>query len=333
MIIRLVKKSDVTALNDLSKQVATGMTTVPQSKEAWTKLIASSLEFNQPEKKVGSCLFVLEDTKKNRIAGFTAIHRNVGLERPFFTFKKSTIRKANSITGRITNYEILFLTNDFGHADEIGTLFLSPDYQGYGIGRFLSMSRFLFMALDVDQYSSIIFAEMRGFQNEEGVAPLWEALGKHFFDIPFEQADRFSADEPVQFITDSFPDHPIIVNLLPKDAQEAIGKPHNNTVPAYKLLRSIGFMDMDYVDIFDGGPTLSTPIENIKPLRESKRGIAELGEPERGASFMIAKASAIGFATTVSNVTLKDGKAIISTAAAERLGIREGDDLIVAPLR
>lgn len=310
------------------------MTTVPQDADGWNKLIDSTNDFVSHSKvDQGSCLLVLDDTSKNRIAGFTAIHRNVGLARPFFTFKKSKIRKANSVTGRTTDYDILFLTNDFGEADEIGTLFLDPEYQGFGVGRFLSLSRFLFMAIDPSRYSGIIFAEMRGYQNGDGISPVWEALGKHFFDIPFEDADRYSAGKPVQFITDSFPEHPIIIDLLPEDAQEAIGKPHRDTVPAYKLLKSVGFLDLDYVDIFDGGPTIFTPIENIKPLRDSKRLVARVGQPERGSSYMIAKPDIATFKTTTTNATLSDTEAVISQAAADRLGIKDGENIILAALR
>ncbi|MBL4836281.1 MAG: arginine N-succinyltransferase [Kordiimonadaceae bacterium] len=333
MIIRLAKKADLNALVGLSKKTASGMTTVPQDAEGWDRLICATEQFNSLQKKEGHCLFVLEDTKKGAIAGFTAIHRNVGLTRPFFSFKKSKIQKANSITGRTTSYEILFLTNDFGHADEIGTLFLDPAYQGQGIGRFLSLSRFLFMALETDRYSSVIFAEMRGFQNEKGVSPVWEALGKHFFDIPFEEADRFSAEKPVQFITDSFPDHPIIVDLLPTEAQAAIGKPHDKTIPAYKLLKSIGFIDMNYVDIFDGGPTLYTPIENIRPLRDSQSRLAKIGNPEGDPTHMIAKSDPANFATSISSVSLEDDIAVISEEAAKKLHIRDGEPIILSALR
>ncbi|MEX0298762.1 MAG: arginine N-succinyltransferase [Kordiimonas sp.] len=334
MIIRLAQDGDLPKLLTLSQKVASGMTTVPQDSEGWNKLITSTKKFISHSKvEQGSCLLVLEDTSKNRIAGFTAIHRNVGMSRPFFTFKKSKIRKANSVTGRATDYDILFLTNDFGKADEIGTLFLDPEYQGYGTGRFLSLSRFLFMAIDPTRYSGIIFAEMRGYQNGEGISPVWEALGKHFFDIPFEDADRYSAGKPVQFITDSFPEHPIIVDLLPQAAQDAIGKPHRDTVPAYKLLKSVGFLDLDYVDIFDGGPTIFTPIENIKPLRESKRAIAKIGQPERGTSYMIALPDITNFTAASANISLQDSEATINQTVADKLGIKDGDQIIFAPLR
>ncbi len=334
MIIRLAQDKDMSNLLNLSQKVASGMTTVPQDADGWNKLISSTKEFVRRDKvEHGSCLLVLEDISKKKIAGFTAIHRNVGLSRPFFTFKKSKIRKANSVTGRTTDYDILFLTNDFGEADEIGTLFLDPEYQGYGSGRFLSLSRFLFMAIDPSRYSGIIFAEMRGYQNGQGASPVWEALGKHFFDIPFEDADRYSAGKPVQFITDSFPEHPIIVDLLPQEAQEAIGKPHRDTVPAYKLLKSVGFLDLDYVDIFDGGPTIFTPIENIKPLRESKRAKAMIGQPERGTSCMVAKPDITNFKTTTTNVTFRDNVAVINQSAADKLNISTGDEIIFTALR
>ncbi len=50
------------------------------------------------------------------------------------------------------------------------------------------------------------------------------------------------------------PRHPLYINLLPKTAKQVIGKVHESTLPARKMLKDRGFRYQGYVDIFDGGP-------------------------------------------------------------------------------
>ena len=58
-------------------------------------------------------------------------------------------------------------------------------------------------------------AEMRGWQDENGKSPLWEALGSHFFNIPFPDADYISGIGNNQFIADLMPKYQIYIEMLP----------------------------------------------------------------------------------------------------------------------
>lgn len=51
-------------------------------------------------------------------------------------------------------------------------------------------ARFLFIAAFREWFSPHLFAELRGCSDEQGQSPFWDALGHHFFDIPFADADR-----------------------------------------------------------------------------------------------------------------------------------------------
>src|SRR5204863_6029177 len=121
-----------------------------------------------------------------------------------------------------------------------------------------------------------------------GQSPFWNCLGKHFFDIDFPHADYLSVVNK-KFIADLMPDHPIYIPLLPRSAQEVIGVPHEQSRPALKNLRAEGFKFSDMVDIFDGGPVITCPRDQVRSIRESRRmPIARVVESEiQGATFMI----------------------------------------------
>ena len=50
-----------------------------------------------------------------------------------------------------------------------------------------------------------------------------------------------------------------------------IGKVHEATAPAQRLLEREGFRYEGYVDIFDAGPTLQVPLSDIRTVRENRR--------------------------------------------------------------
>jgi len=81
----------------------------------------------------------------------------------------------------------------------------------------------------------------------------------------------FSRLEPEQFIADLMPKYPLYVPLLPPEAQAVIGKVHEATAPAQRLLEREGFRYEGYVDIFDAGPTLQVPLSDIRTVRENRR--------------------------------------------------------------
>ncbi|MCE1839814.1 arginine N-succinyltransferase, partial [Enterobacter hormaechei] len=106
---------------------------------------------------------------------------------------------------------------------------------------FLSRSRFLFISAFRHLFSKTIFAEMRGVANSQGESPFWNALGQHFFNVPFSEADYLTVTGSKTFIAELMPYHPIYVPLLPEEARQAIGQVHKNTLPARIILEKEGF--------------------------------------------------------------------------------------------
>ena len=68
-----------------------------------------------------------------------------------------------------------------------------------------------------------------------------------------------------------------------------IGQPHPSGRAALRMLEHEGFVFDRYVDIFDGGPTVTARTDDIRTVRESREEkIAEIGDG--GADKVLAAA-------------------------------------------
>ncbi|MER0138510.1 arginine N-succinyltransferase, partial [Klebsiella quasipneumoniae] len=215
-------------------------------------------------------LFVLEDTHVGRVVGVSAIEVAVGLDEPFYNFRLQRTVRASKELGVYKNQELLNLSYDHTGHSELCTLFLDPEYQKNRNGLFLSKARFLFIAAFRELFSPHLFAELRGRSDEQGNSPFWDALGHHFFDIPFADADRLTGTGMKTFIAELMPAYPIYVSLLPENARAVIGEVHANTSPARAILEKEGFSWRGSVDIFDAGPVLEAETDAIRAVSESQ---------------------------------------------------------------
>jgi arginine N-succinyltransferase len=58
-----------------------------------------------------------------------------------------------------------------------------------------------------------------------------------------------------------------------------MGQPHPSGRAAMKMLENEGFVFDRYIDIFDGGPTVTAPTDQIRTVEESETyTISEIGE-------------------------------------------------------
>ena len=96
----------------------------------------------------------------------------------------------------------------------------------------------------------------------DGTSHLWEALGRHFTGLTYAEADKLSKKNK-EFIKGLFPDGVVYASLLPREAQDVIGKVGAQTRGVEKLLRRIGFRYADRIDPFDGGPHFTAPTDEI----------------------------------------------------------------------
>jgi len=77
-------------------------------------------------------------------------------------------------------------------------------------------------------------------------------------------------------------EQPCLRELCPKQAEDYWGTVHQNTVPARRLLEQEGaFATKNYVDIFDGGPSLEPSPGTFALFRDSRfYALLILGQPK-----------------------------------------------------
>lgn len=341
MVIRPAQSKDLDDILALAAAAGTGLTTLPNDPERIQDKITSSIkafssDIDQPGPEY--YFFVLEDTQKNRVVGTSALVAAVGMDEAFYTYKLGTVVNTSHDLGIYNKHQVLVLGNDYTGCTEIATLFLSPDYRGGTNGRLLAKSRFLFMADFPERFADTVIAEMRGYSDENGKSPFWKSLGKHFFNMPFARADAISGLGSNQFIAELMPQHPIYVKMLSKEAQEVIGQVHPKTKPAISMLKREGFRYQNYVDIFDAGPTLDVPKDQIKSFRSSKIMSIKVGRSpivsDSGIeTLMVSNTQLNNFRATTIEADFDGDRLFVSEDALKALNVEEGDPVRVARLR
>jgi len=268
MLVRPCRQEDLDALIALAAKAGRGLTTVPRTTEAMAARIDASIQsFAKAANTLTAetYMLVLEEDNGD-LSGISAIYTNLGYDQPFYSYRLSRHAAVAPEINVRADVSVMSLVNDFHGYAELGTLFLDPDRRGGGRGTLLSFSRFMLMAAMPDQFGDHIMAEMRGWTDDQGRSPFWEALGRKFFHMEFADADALSGISN-RFIADLMPKVPIYTALLPDDAQAVIGKTHDQTLPARRLLEKQGFRFENQVDVFDGGPCLEARRMDIPVVR------------------------------------------------------------------
>ncbi|NHK26487.1 arginine N-succinyltransferase [Parvularcula flava] len=333
--VRPAEQNDLPALMELAGKTGRGMTTVPQSERTMQHRIYLSQEaFARPRPTEKGEIFFLVLEDDSEVIGMACIFTHLGHDRPFYSYRISHISSHSPELELRTDANVLTLVNDFHGYTEIGTLFVDPDKRGGGVGRLLSFSRFMLMAANPGRFGDKIMAEIRGWADENGDFPFWEHVARKFFHLEFDEADKRSAND-FRFIADLMPKYPIYADLLPKQAQEAIGKPHDSSRPAMELLMRQGFHYENLIDIFDAGPSLQARIENITTIRNAERRRVEKGKEVKGdMPALVAKIGMTDFACISAHVDAVDADTIIlSQDQIDELGVKEGEEVLVTPVK
>jgi arginine N-succinyltransferase len=161
-------------------------------------------------------------------------------------------------------------------------------------------------------------------------SPFWDALAGKFFDMTFPEADEFNAVHGTKFIADLMPRTPIYVALLTDDAKSVIGQPHPSGRAALRMLEEEGFVYDRYVDIFDGGPTVTAPTDRIRTIRESvTERVCEIGDGGR-MKVLAASGRLKDFRACCASVKRLARKGVcIDREAAALLGVDIDDEIVM----
>ena len=94
-----------------------------------------------------------------------------------------------------------------------------------------------------------------------------------------------------------------------------------------RMLDREGFSGKDYVDIFDGGPTMSADTDDIATIHDARELVlaATTAEPA-GEKMLLSGGGLADFASGYGHVALAgDGTATLDEASADLLGLSIGD--------
>ena len=331
-VVRPATGADFAAIYEMAKLTGGGFTNLPPERATLVaKLARSEQSFAREEDSQSGDLymFVLEDPESGKIRGTCQVFGQVGVVQPFYSYHLSTLTQTSPELGQTFRNQLLTLTTDLEGSSEVGGLFLHPLQRAGGWGSLLARSRYLFMKLHRSRFGDRTLAELRGVMDEAGNAPFWDALAGKFFYMSFPEADEFNGIHGTKFIADLMPRSPIYVALLTDEARAVIGLPHPSGRAALRMLEHEGFSFDRYVDIFDGGPTVTARTDDIRSVREAcEERIAEIGEG--GTTKVLAAAGRLKkFRSCCASIKKASKKGIvIDREAAELLEVDVGDTVL-----
>lgn len=334
VIIRLATPHDVDGLIELAKTAGYGFTSLPPCASKIERRVEASISGEEPL----LVMFPADKTfAQDTVIGCAGLTRQTGrpdIAEPFYAYRIERSIHESKRLGVRTEVDSLHLSADYDGSTLIGTLLLHPDWRGRGLGRVLSLSRFMLLASAPKQFSPTVIAELRGVITPNGQSVFWEAVGRHFFQVDYATADRLSAEDK-RFIAALMPRHPIYIPLLPVDARQAIGEVHPDTLPAKRLLEAEGFYRASMVDIFDAGPMLRCDLHAIRTVKRASSVSARVLDPpddrDRGEVCLVANQTGT-LRIGCTSALIDDSHALIDLETARLLGVEDGGTILVSPL-
>jgi arginine N-succinyltransferase len=271
-LLRSVQSRDLKDLHDLAGQFS--LLNLPADKKVLGEKIERSLasfngELSRPEAEY---LFVLEDLESEMIIGSALILAKHGTDEvPHYFFKILKKNRFSEDLGIGFIHQVLQLKEDCDGPSEIGGLLINRSYRRRPekLGKQISLARFLYMGMFPEEFEKRVLCELTPPLGEGGRSEFWEALGRRFTGLPYQEADLISRGNK-EFISSLFPSDDIYLCLLDSRARLVLGRVGQETRPAQHLLESIGFEYLQEVDPFDGGPHYGANVADISIVRNGK---------------------------------------------------------------
>lgn len=331
--IRPARTDDIDALMALAELTGGGFTNLPPERatlRAKLERAAACFANLDDTPRDDLYVFMLEHVPTGEIRGTCQIFGAVGVDRPFYSYLISTLTQKSEELGKVFRNQTLNLTTDLEGSSEVGGLFLHPEARSGGLGLLLARCRYLFMRQHRERFADTVLAELRGVLGDGGHSPFWDAIGGRFFGMSFPEADEFNAIHGTQFIADLFPKTPIYVSMLSEEARAVIGKPHPSGKGALRMLEAEGFVWDGYVDIFDGGPTVTTRTDQIRTIRDSRMLTLADRAPDAGVKSLVATGRLGQFRAAIARAeAVGESEVALDQEAIDLLQVSPGDSVLV----
>jgi len=338
--IREVFPEDLQGLHEVASHLDT--VNLPNDRGILEKLIDHSRKsFNgQLDVFKREYLFVLVDDAEQKIIGTSMIHAQHGTRRaPHIFFDVMQDERYSETLDKHFIHKVLRIGYNYNGPTEIGGLVLHPAYRRKteALGKWLSYVRFLYIGLHRASFRDEVLSELLPPLQDDGTSLLWEALGRHFTGMSYQEADRVSQSNK-EFIRALFPADSIYISLLPYSVQKLIGQVGPDTKGVEKMLRRIGFEYADRIDPFDGGPHFIAKTDDITLVKASKSArVVALPGGEDGPDTSLAGLISIErdraphFSACGSRFRLEGTDVGLPAATMKQLGLQPGDNVGVLP--
>jgi arginine N-succinyltransferase len=275
-------------------------------------------------------LFVLEEVEPRRIVGTSMIHAQHGTRRaPHVFFEVFDEERYSETIDRHFVHQCLRIGYNYNGPTEIGGLILLPEYRGRpeALGKLLSYVRFLYIGLHRDRFRDEVLSELLPPLEADGTSRLWEALGRHFTGLSYQEADRLSKDNK-EFIRALFPQGLLYTALMGPAVREVVGVVGPQTRGVEKMLRAIGFSYAGRIDPFDGGPHFSAKTDDVTLVKATRRGrVQEAAGDGRLAIVGADRDRAPHFVAGLARVTAEADAVGLDAPARALLGVAPGDEV------
>lgn len=328
--IRAAKPADLQPIYEMAKLTGGGFTNLPPDKPSLAAKLektAASFASDAVEPQDDLFVLVLEDCDSGQVIGTCQLFGKVGANWPFYSYRLGSYTQTSKELDRTFRAEILSLTTDLEGASEVGGLFLHPAHRAGGLGMLLARSRYLFVRQHRRRFGDRILAELRGVIDEAGGSPFWDGVAGKFFGMSFQEADEFNAIHGNQFIADLMPSHPVYVTMLSDTARAVIGVPHPSGRAAMRMLENEGFAYEKYIDIFDGGPTMTARTDQVSTVRDAEEAwVSAIGKGEIRA--LVSAGENADFRCCYADIAVGDQGITLPRYAADVLEIEAGGSVL-----
>jgi len=337
LVLRPVEPNDLPQLQQLARDSLVGVTSLPDDSERLgEKIAASCASFDSDAEAQGpeNYFFVLEDLGSRQLVGCSEILATAGFNEPFYSLRNRHFTSASRELNIEHGVPALSLCHDLSGHTLLRGFHIDAALVRTPFSELLSRARLLFIAGHAPRFAEAVITEIVGYSDEQGHSPFWDALGKHFFDLPYVEAERLCGLQSRTFLAELMPQYPIYVPMLPQAAQDCIGRIHPDGQEAFDILEREGFETNSYIDLFDAGPTLYARTANIRSIAQSQTAkVQEQSLIDARGRYLVSNEALHGFRAVVAELDFQPGQPLaLDPALCAALNVRTGGTIRVIAL-
>jgi len=333
-IVRPVQDKDLSNLESLANQFS--LLNLPANKKAIAEKIEMSKASFSGEASIEDASFMLvtEDLENGWVVGSAQIKAQHGSEEnPTYSYKLSKKEMFSKSLGVGFIHQVLKLKVTTDGPTELGGLVVHRSYRRRPekVGKLTSLSRFIYIGMQPEKFKNDLHAEMAPPLTDDGRSEFWEALGRRFTGMPYQEADKLSHKNK-EFIQSLFPKEEIYLALLDAKARMVLGRVSDQTAGALHLLSKIGFKDKNEVDPFDGGPHVGAKKNEVSLIKNGQWLNLNL-KKHSGEKFekfgLIGFEDKSGIKISQSPYIEREGEVVLPEAVLAKLKLSGGEKLFL----